>query len=106
MKRVTSLIALALFAAPALAQTEAEMKRLDELDRACEAAREQRLAPLRAERIERCVTLEKRTREQCTAEYANWGNTRPVAGGRARSGLFYDLPECVAAFEARQRYRR
>jgi len=82
------------------------MKRLDELDRACEAAREQRLAPLRAERIERCVTVEKRTREQCEADYANWGNTQRTAGGRARSGLFYDLPECVAAFEARQHYRR
>lgn len=106
MKRATSLIALALLAAPAWAQTEPEMKRLDDLDRVCEAAREQRLAPLRAERIERCVTLEKRSREQCEAEYANWGNTRPTAGGRARAGMFYDLPECVAAFEARQRYRR
>lgn len=106
MKRAASLIALALLAAPALAQTEPEMKRLDDLDRVCEAAREQRLAPLRAERVERCVTIEKRSREQCTAEYANWGNTQPLAGGRARSGLFYDLPECVAAAEARQRYRR
>jgi hypothetical protein len=106
MKRATFLIALALLAAPAWAQTEPEMKRLDDLDRVCEAARERRLAPLRAERVERCVTLEKRSREQCEAEYANWGNTRPTAGGRARAGLFYDLPECVAAFEARQRYRR
>jgi hypothetical protein len=106
MKHITSLVILALLAGPALAQTEAEMKRLDELDRVCEAAREQRLAPLRAERIERCVTLEKRSREQCAAEYARWGDTQPLAGGRARAGLFYDLPECVAAAEARQRYRR
>jgi hypothetical protein len=106
MKRATSLIAVMLLAGPAFGQTEPEMKRLDELDRVCEAAREQRLAPLRAERIERCVTAEKRSREQCAAEYTNWGNTQPTAGGRARTGLFYDLPECVAAFEARQRYRR
>jgi hypothetical protein len=106
MKPAVPLIVLALLAGPAFAQTDTEMKQLDELDRMCEAAREKRLAPLRAERIERCMTLEKRSRDECTSEYANWGNTRPTALGRARPGLFYDLPECRAAFEARQRYRR
>jgi hypothetical protein len=90
----------------ALAQTDSDMKRMAELDRVCEAAREQRLAPMRAERIERCVSVENRSREQCSSEYANWGNTQATARGTARTGLFYDLPECVAAFEARQRYRR
>ena len=99
-------VAVLLAAGSALAQTDSEMKRMADLDRVCEAAREQRLAPMRAERIERCVTVEKRAREQCASEYANWGNTQATARGAARSGLFYDLPECVAAFEARQRYRR
>jgi hypothetical protein len=90
----------------AYAQTEAEMKRMDELDRVCEAAREKKLAPLRAERIERCVRDERRPRADCEAEYALWGDTRTTAGGRARTGLYYDLPECVEAFKARERYRR
>ncbi|MCU0952791.1 MAG: hypothetical protein MUC68_17565 [Burkholderiaceae bacterium] len=100
-------LALALLlATPAYAQTEAEMKRLAELDRVCEAARETRLAPMRRERIERCVTVENRPREQCTAEYAHWGDTQATARGAARAGMFYDLPECVTAFEARKQYRR
>jgi len=105
MKSIAAVVFLAALAAPVLAQTEAEMKRMDDLDRVCVAAREKRLAPLRAERVERCVTIEKRSREQCTSENANWGNTHSTARG-ARTGMFYDLPECVAAFEARQRYRR
>jgi hypothetical protein len=91
---------------PALAQTDAEMKRMDELDRVCEAAREKKLAPLRAERIERCVRDERRPRADCETEYAHWGDTRTTAGGRARAGLYYDLPECVEAFKAREHYRR
>jgi hypothetical protein len=51
------------------------------------------------------VRDEKRPRDECTAELSTWGNTQSVRGG-SRTGMFYDLPECVAAFEARQRYRR
>lgn len=108
VNRMTACVAVVLLscAGAALAQTPDEMKRLDQLDRVCEAAREKKLAPLRAEKIEHCVNIERRSREQCTLEFANWGNTQATGSGRARSGQFYDLPECTAAFEARQRYRR
>lgn len=96
---------ISVLALPAQAQTEAEQKKLAELERICEAAREKKLAPMRAERIERCIKEDKRTRESCTEEFANLGNTQKVSTG-VRPGLFYDLPECVAAEEARQRYRR
>jgi Ni/Co efflux regulator RcnB len=89
----------------ARAQTDSDQKRLADLERACEAAREKRLAPMRAERIERCVKDDKRSRADCTEEFANWGNTQRVATG-TRPGMFYDLPECVAAEDARQKYRR
>lgn len=99
--------ALALLAAPvALAQSDAELKRLDELDRRCEAARAAKLAPIRAELIDKCVRIDKRPREVCEAEFANYGDTKRTAHGKAVGGLFYDLPECVAAFEARSQYRR
>jgi len=98
-------VGLLALVAPAGAQSDAALKRLDELDRQCEQAREAKLAPMRAERIERCVRDEKRPRDECTAELSTWGNTQTVRGG-SRTGMFYDLPECVAAFEARQRYRR
>jgi hypothetical protein len=90
----------------ALAQSEAELKRLDELDRKCEAARLAKLAPIRAELIDRCVRIDKRPREVCESEFAHYGDTKATAHGKAIAGLFYDLPECVAAFEARQKYRR
>lgn len=104
---VSSLFAIALGAPLAAgAQSESELKRLDELDRKCEAARAAKLAPIRAELIDKCVRNDKRPRADCESEYANYGNTHHLAGGKAAAGLFYDLPECVAAFEARQKYRR
>lgn len=99
-------VALVAVAAAAHAQSEEELKRYAELERACEAARAKKLAPLRAEKIEACVRDEKRPRAQCEREYAEWGNTQPLARGRARGGLFYDLPECVAAEQARRQYRQ
>jgi hypothetical protein len=89
----------------AYAQSEADQKKVAELERVCEAAREKKLAPMRAERIERCVKQDKRSRESCTEEFANFGNTQAVSTG-VRAGMFYDLPECVAAEEGRQKYRR
>ena len=68
-----------------------------ELDAACEAAREAKLAPLRAQYIEECVAKEQRPdRAACERYYADFGNR---SGDRAP--LFYDLPECVAAHNHR-----
>lgn len=70
-------------------------KKQAELDAACEAAREAKLAPMRAEFIEECVDKKQRPdRASCERFYADFGNQ---AGDRAP--LFYDLPECVKAFE-------
>ena len=64
-----------------------------ELDVACEAAREAKLAPLRAQFVEECVEKDQRPdRASCERFYADFGNR---TGDRAP--LFYDLPECVAA---------
>jgi hypothetical protein len=99
-------VGLLALVAPAGAQSDAELKRLDELDRKCVQAREAKLAPMRAELVERCVREEKRPRDLCTVEYSTWGENSTTHNGGTRPGLFYDLPECVAAFEARQHYRR
>jgi hypothetical protein len=92
--------------AAVLAQSEAELDRFTRLDRACEAAREKKLAPLRAQKVEACVAQERRPRAECEQEMATYGNTRGKAGGGAIGGLYYDLPECVAAAEAREKYRQ
>jgi len=90
----------------ALAQSEAELGRYAELDRQCETAREKKLAPLRAEKIEACVREQKRPRTDCETELANFGNTQAKAGGGAVGGMFYDLPQCLAATAARNQYRQ
>jgi len=74
------------------ADWDAEQARLDA---ACEAARQAKLAPLRAQYVEECVQKQQRPdRASCERFYADFGNR---SGNRP--ALFYDLPECVAAFE-------
>lgn len=73
-----------------------------QLDAACEQAREQHLAPLREEFIEECVREEQfSTREECETFYADYG-----AQSGKRAPLFYDLPECVEAFEHQNSQRQ
>lgn len=104
--RVAPLVLLLLLPLGVSAQSDEEQKRFAELDRRCEAAREKKLAPLRAEKIEACVKNDKRARAECEDEFAEFGNTRGKAGGGAIAGMFYDLPECVAAAAARSQYRQ
>ena len=69
-----------------------------QLDQACEKARQQKLAPEREKYIEECVTKkQKPDRVACERFYADYGNK---SGNRAP--LYYDLPECVKAFEFRK----
>ncbi len=93
----TVTVALSLLAtAPAQAGSPSERQQA-KLDAACEAAREKTLAPLRAGYVEECVEKEQRAdRAACERFYADYGNH----SGR-RAALFYDLPECVEAFEYR-----
>ncbi|MFN7778578.1 MAG: hypothetical protein ACK5RK_06850 [Betaproteobacteria bacterium] len=99
-----ALAALLLLAATAAgAQSRSAPNRFAELDRACEDARLVKLTPLRQQKTDECVKTTRKTRAQCEADFADWGNTRGLAGGGARAGLFYDLPECKAAAEARRR---
>lgn len=71
------------------------------LDAACEAAREKELAPLRAKFVEECVReKQQQSREACEAFYADYG-----AQSGNRAPLFYDLPECVEAFNYQKSQR-
>jgi hypothetical protein len=65
------------------------------LDQACETARTQKLKPLRQQFVEDCVANEQQSdREACERLYAHYGDR-----SGSRPALFYDLPECVDAFE-------
>lgn len=94
MKQVLITVLILLLAKPLLADGSREEKQA-KLDAACELAREKKLAPIRQQFVEECVVNgEQANREACERFYADYGARM---GGRAP--LFYDLPECVAAFE-------
>jgi hypothetical protein len=72
------------------------------LDAECEAAREQKLAPAREKYVEECVRDKPRSgREYCERFYSDYG-----AQSGNRAPLYYNLPECVSAFEFRKSYRQ
>ncbi len=90
---VLSLACMSLFLGTAAAGNR-EAKQA-ELDAACEQAREAKLAPLREQYIEECVkNKEQPDRKSCEVFYADYG-----AQSGHRAPLFYDLPECVKAFD-------
>ena len=85
---------------PALAKESREGKQM-QLDGACEVARQKKLAPMRKQFVEECVAnKELPDRKECERFYSDYGQRM---GGRAP--LFYDLPECVEAFEFQQGVR-
>lgn len=91
--------------APAVGQSRAELQRLEELDRKCEAARDAILPAIIEWKIEQCVKYppspraRPMTREQCVNYWSDFGTMQ-----RQRAALH--LTECEEAFEARQQRRR
>jgi len=74
----------------------------ERLDAECGAARERKLAPERAIFIEECVERQQRSdRAACERFYSDYG-----AQSGNRAPLYYDLPECVKAFEFQKSHRR
>lgn len=72
-----------------------------ELDTACETAREIKLAPLRQQYVEECIEKQKKDRSDCELFYSDYGNR---TGNKP--ALYYDLPECVEAFDYQKSYRQ
>ncbi|MFV2091255.1 MAG: hypothetical protein ACC642_11390 [Pseudomonadales bacterium] len=77
------------------ARAEIEAKQLD-LDEKCEAAREVLLSKERTTYIAECVQKKRNDPAECTRFYADHGDQTTT-----RAPLYYDLPECVEAFEFR-----
>ena len=65
-----------------------------ELDRSCETVRQQTIEPLKQQYIAECVDKGDKSADQCQQFYRDYGE-----GAGSRPALFYDLPECVAAFD-------
>ncbi len=73
---------------------------IETLRQRCEAAREAKIAPLRAAAIEDCVNNEKKDPAYCERFYADFGAGGRTAAGAARERMFNDLPECLELYEA------
>jgi len=71
-----------------------------ELDAACEAARQTALVPRKAEIYQECVDKFKKSAEVCEQEAEGFNGNRVGA-----APLFYDLPECEAAFAYQKKPR-
>ena len=85
-------------AASATDQSNADQQA--ELDRRCEAARDVKLAPIRADIYTECLEKKQGDEPYCR-RYADGYNGSRIGG----SPRFYELPECEAAFKFRNRSR-
>ena len=96
MLRVTSVIFLVFVTTicNGLATADDRQNKQAELDAACEAVRQTALAPKKTEIYQECIDKFKKSVEVCEQEADGYNGNR--AG---RTPLFYDLPECEAAFE-------
>jgi len=68
-----------------------------ELDRECETARQAALQPKRENIYQECINKFKKEEGVCQSE-ANAYNGYRISG----APLYYDLPECVQAFDYRK----
>ena len=92
------------FASAAVAQEPS----LQELQQRCEQAREAKIAPLRQEAIDECITSNPRRRDVedwCAQFYSDFGQGGRTASGHFRQPMFNDLPECVEYREAEAQSR-
>ena len=88
---------------PLAEQIDITKMSLAELDRRCEAAREGMIAPLRAAEIRKCMETGTGDRAWCEAFWADYGASSRTPSGDFVPGMFYDLTECVEAWEERNR---
>jgi hypothetical protein len=91
-------------------QTRPPVKQIDimdmslaELDRRCEAARQEKIAPLKAAEITNCVQAGTGDQDWCETFWADYGAPRRLESGGLTPPMFHDLPECVEAFEENNR---
>jgi hypothetical protein len=90
---------------PSAHQREIKKMTVEQLEALCEREREKHLKPEREELIRRCVKRGDKQPEWCKNYYADWGDTKRLDRQRVRPALYYNLPECIAAKEARANAR-
>jgi hypothetical protein len=79
---------------------------LEELDARCDAAREEKIAPLREAEIAKCQADMRNDPAFCERFNADFGEGGRTVTGSIRPRMFDDLPECVEALQERNRRPR
>ena len=87
---------------PVMALNDADVKRMQDK---CEAARNKALEPVRARKTQACIEQQLRSKGHCERYYTTYGNVTPSPSGAPQVGYFYDLPECQAWLDAREKLR-
>lgn len=87
------------------ADDKQDMKNMsvEQLDALCESEREKRLKPEREKLIKDCIKRGDKQDEWCENYYADWGDAQRIDRALIRPALYYNLPECIAAREAREK---
>jgi hypothetical protein len=91
-----------LVATESMALNDADVAKLS---KECEAARQESLAPIRAQRTQACIEQQLRSKGHCERYYTTYGNVTVRAGNAPIQGYFYDLPQCVEWLDARNALR-
>jgi len=73
-----------------------------ELEQRCEAARSEKLAPLREAAFQQCMNAKRGADTEADCRRKTAGENGNRVGGTPR---FYDLPACVEAFEHKRQRR-
>jgi hypothetical protein len=94
-------IALLLLGGPlsVLADKESDVAALEAR---CEAEREAKIKPLREMEIAKCKADPHNDAAYCERYWKDYGSARSGINGTMIPRMFWDLPECVAAFKARK----
>lgn len=87
---------------PVMGLNDSDVKKLQDK---CEAARSKALEPIRAQKTQTCIEQQLRSKGHCERYYNTYGNVTPSPSGSPQVGYFYDLPECQAWLEAREKLR-
>jgi len=88
---------------PLVKEIDITQMSLADLDRRCEDAREERIAPLREDEITKCIQTETGDQAWCETFWADYGDSRRTVSGAFIPRLSHDLPECIEALEERNR---
>ena len=75
------------------------------LEEECARQREERIAPMREQEIEKCVTQHRRDRRYCESFHRDFGEGFRNANGTWNPGLFWELPVCEDAFSAERYFK-